>query len=138
LLLRSPWFSFEMRNNMKFRCFTHAVYGLAAGCLLIMCGCATSVVRSNSSVNTRHVFPATALDAEFFWKSGIKGETLFAATDPNDRNSGGVRFAYGLGTIIDTPFSIMVDTLLLPVDLARSKPAEAHTSAQCQANRSLQ
>ena len=58
-------------------------------------------------------------------KSGVKGEPLFAKVDTNARNGPAARFAYGVGTVIDLPFSIAFDTILLPLDLFRpKKPAE--------------
>jgi uncharacterized protein YceK len=88
---------------------------------VITSGCATAFVRSESTVDPQHVYPATAFDGEFFWKAGVKGEPLFATVDPKDRNGPVTRIAYGVGAIIDLPFSIVFDTVLLPLDLTRSK-----------------
>ncbi len=96
-----------------------------AACVVITSGCATTFVRSESTVAPQHVFPATAFDGQFFWNSGVKGEPLFATGDPKAKNGAVARVAYGFGAIIDLPFSIVFDTILLPIDLTRSgTPAE--------------
>ena len=94
---------------------------MGAAILLLTSGCATVFVRSKSTVDPQHVFPATAFDGQFFWHSAIKGEPLFATVDPNERLNPVARFAYGVGSIIDLPFSIVFDTILLPVDLSRRR-----------------
>lgn len=87
--------------------------------MLLMSGCATALVRSKDAVEHRHVYPATVLDAKFFWDAGLKGEPLFVSADPKARNGPVKRVAYGVGAIVDAPFSVAFDTLLLPVDLMR-------------------
>ena len=89
-------------------------------------GCATAFVRTGSTVDPQLVFPATTFDAEFFWETGVKGKPLFTGFDPNDRNGPVARMAYSVGAIIDLPFSIAFDTILLPVDLTRSKAPSEH------------
>jgi uncharacterized protein YceK len=84
-----------------------------------MSSCATVFVRSDSAGEPAHVFPATKFDAEFFWRAGIKGEPLLAPADPDNKNSPGARLAYGTGAIIDAPFSVVSDVILLPSDLIR-------------------
>jgi len=102
-----------------------------AGATVVMAsGCATSFVRSQSTVEPRHVFPATTLDAHVFWYTGVNGEPLFARVDPKDRNSPLARMAYGVGSICDLPFSVAFDTLLLPIDLFRPNPVSVTTNSQ--------
>ena len=97
------------------------LFGVITAVVIMMTsGCATSFVRSKSTVDPQHVFPATVFDAKFFWEAGVKGEPLLATTDPEARRNPLTRFACILGAIIDTPFSIVFDTLLLPVDLSRT------------------
>ncbi len=92
---------------------------------MLTSGCATAFVRSENAVHSQHVFPATALDAQFLWHNGLKGEPLFATIDPNERNRPPARIAYTLGAVVDFPVSVVFDTILVPVDLMRSKaPAE--------------
>jgi hypothetical protein len=55
---------------------------MGAASVLITSGCATAFVRSESTVDPKHVFPATAFDAQFFWEAGVKGEPLIAMVDP--------------------------------------------------------
>ena len=98
-----------------------AVHLMGAASIVTMSGCATTFVRSKSTADPQHVYPATALDAQFFWKSGINGEPLFVTADPNARNGPGVRLAYGVGAFVVLPFSIALDTILLPIDLFRPK-----------------
>ena len=83
-------------------------------------GCATALIRSDGHVDPGHVYPATILDAQFFWDSGVRGKPLFATADPAVRNGPVARLGYCIGAIVDTPFSILFDTVLLPVDLIRS------------------
>jgi uncharacterized protein YceK len=98
---------------------------MGAASVLITSGCATAFVRSKNTAVPEPVFPATTFDAQFFWESGVKGEPLFATNDPKVKNGPLARLAYGLGGIIDLPFSIVFDTILLPFDLSRPKtPAE--------------
>jgi hypothetical protein len=56
-----------------------------------------------------------------FWEMGVKGEPPFVRVDRDAKSSPFARFAYSLGAIIDTPFSITFDTILLPVDLIRAR-----------------
>lgn len=84
-------------------------------------GCATVFVRSPGAVAPEHVFPATVFDAQMFWEAGVKGEPLFVMAERDAKSSPFVRVACSLGAIIDAPFSIAFDTLLLPVDLTRAK-----------------
>ena len=100
---------------------------VAAACLMLTSGCATAFVRSPDSVHSGHVFPATTFDAEFFWRAGIQGEPLLATADPNARNGAVERVAYTFGAIIDFPFSVAFDTILLPVDLIRLKSSSDNT-----------
>ena len=94
------------------------LFSVAAVGVVITSGCATVFVRSESS--PEHVFPATTFDAQFLWDDGVKGEPVFVASDPEDRSSPVARLAYVLGGILDLPFSITFDTILLPLDLSRS------------------
>ena len=89
--------------------------------LLLTSGCATAFVRSKSTVEPQHAYPATALDGELLWRSGVKGEPLFATTTPNERINPLARLASGAGCIMDLPFSIVFDTVMLPVDLSRGR-----------------
>src|SRR6185436_19644503 len=107
-----------------------AFYIIGMASVVITSGCATAFVRSKSTVEPEHVYPATAFDARFFWESGVKGEPLFATTDPNDRNSPMARLAFGTGAIIDLPFSVVFDTLLIPVDLFRPKTVAENKHAK--------
>ena len=84
-------------------------------------GCATVLVRSPDAGAPEHVFPATVFDAQMFWEAGVNGEPLFVRVDPDERNNSFARVAFGLGSMIDAPFSIAFDTILLPVDLIRAK-----------------
>src|ERR1041385_5941497 len=106
---------------MKTRRLIKSVRIIGAASVLIMSGCATAFVRSKSTVDPQHVFPATTFDAKFFWNSGVKGEPLFATVEPNDRTGPARRLAYGAGGIIDLPFSLVFDIVLLPFDLSRQK-----------------
>jgi uncharacterized protein YceK len=100
--------------------FRKILYPIAAAAVLGGSGCASVFVRSKNTVEPDHVFPATAFDGQFFWSAGVKGEPLLATADVREKNKPMVRLAYGAGALIDLPFSVAFDTLLLPVDLIRS------------------
>ena len=106
---------------MKFRQLKKMVHVMATASVLITSGCAATFVRSQNTIEPQHIFPATTLDAWFFWDAGVKGAPLFATFDPHQKNGPVTRLAYGVGAIIDSPFSIVFDTLLVPVDVFRSK-----------------
>lgn len=92
---------------------------LSVLCILAISSCATVIVRSDGAAEPAHVFPATKFDAEAFWAAGVKGEPPFTMADPNLKNSPVARLAYGAGAIVDCPFSVVTDVILLPSDLAR-------------------
>ena len=106
---------------MQFQHFRKLVCVATTAAVLMTSGCATVLVRSPGADDGEHVFPATVFDAEMFWEVGVKGEPLFEMADRDAKSSPFARFAYGLGAIIDMPFSIAFDTILLPVDLVRAK-----------------
>ena len=114
---------------MKSPQLTKAFHVMAAVSVLVTSGCATAFVRSKSTVAPKHVFPATTFDAQFFWDAGVKGEPLFATVD-RQKNNPAARLAYGVGGIIDLPFSIVFDTILLPVDLSRHRAATEDKDAK--------
>ena len=116
----------EAQHHSKLICV------LAAAGVLATSGCATAFVRSKNTVDPQHVFPATAFDGEFVFEAGLKGEPLFAPADPKARNSPPARVAFCVGAIIDLPFSVVFDTILLPADLFRARaPAEdEHSKAE--------
>ena len=110
---------------MKPRFLSEANQCLGVVLLTLTTGCATVFVRSESTVPPEHVFPATTFDAQFLWHNGLKGEPLLAATDPNARSGPPARMAYTLGAVLDFPFSVAFDTILVPMDLIRARgPAE--------------
>jgi uncharacterized protein YceK len=112
---------------MKLNRLTKAFYIIGAASLLFTSGCATAFVRPKSTVEPRHVFPATAFDGQLFWRSGVRGEPLFATADPKERLNPVARFACGVGCIFDLPFSVVFDTILLPFDLTRGRTEDATT-----------
>ena len=127
-------------RQTKSQHLSHAIRILTAVGVMITSGCSTVFVRSESTVNPEHVFPATAFDAQFLWQNGVKGEPLFATVDPKERGSPAARSAYVVGAILDLPFSVAFDTILLPVDLTRSrapgKSGDAKGEPKGPANRS--
>lgn len=106
---------------MQFRQLRELVRVATAAGALMTSGCATVLVRSPGAGAPEHVFPATVFDAQMFWEAGVKGEPLFVRVDPDEKNNPFARVASGLGSIIDAPFSIAFDTILLPVDVIRAK-----------------
>jgi uncharacterized protein YceK len=113
---------------MKFQHFRKAVQIVATASIMITSGCATALVRDAGK--PQHVFPATTFNAQFFWDCGVKGKPLFATLDRNKRNHPVARVANGIGAIVDLPFSIASDTILLPVDLFQSKTDAGRTTAK--------
>ena len=98
--------------------------------VLLTSGCATALIRSDGIADSEHVYPATVVDAQLFSEVGIKGKPLFASTDPKTRTGPVNRLAYGVGAVIDMPFSIVFDTVLLPVDLIGTNRIETHTESE--------
>jgi uncharacterized protein YceK len=92
---------------------------LALASVVITSGCATALVRDSGE--RKHAFPATTVDAEFLWDCGVKGKPLFGTLDREKRSDAGTRVARSIGAIVDLPFSIATDTILLPFDLLRRK-----------------
>lgn len=84
-----------------------------------MCSCATSYVRSDVSSTSTGLYPATKFNAEAIVETGFKGEPLFEMEDPNYKEPTSTRALTGVGSLIDLPFSIVTDTLFLPLDLKR-------------------
>lgn len=82
-------------------------------------GCATAFIRSDTSTGAVLVYPATTFDAQCLWECGIKGEHPLAMADSGAKSPPVVRTALGVGSLIDLPFSLVSDTVLLPVDLYR-------------------
>ena len=82
--------------------------------------CATLFVRSESTDKSKHVYPATVSDANFFWDCSIKGDPPFKLADSKVKTQPFFRAGYGVAAVIDLPFSIVSDTIMLPVDLHRS------------------
>ena len=94
-------------------CLTLAAY------FMLISSCATAFVRTDSSDKPEHVYPATAFDAQFIWEAGIKGEPLIVAMkNPEKKNGIPIRIIYTVGGIIDLPISLIIDTVLLPFDVA--------------------
>src|SRR5436190_676186 len=106
---------------MKSTHLTKTFHTIGTASLLFMSGCATVFMRLQSNSHPEQVFPATTFDAGFFWDAAVKGEPLFARLNSDQKNGPVARLAYGVGSIIDLPFSIAFDTLLLPLDLLRPK-----------------
>ena len=112
-------------GHMKRHGLTKVFHIMGAASLLLTSGCATAFVRAKSTTDPQHAFPATAFDGQFFWHSGVHGEPLLAPADPKVRLNPVARFACGVGGIIDLPFSIVFDTILLPFDLSRGRKGDA-------------
>ena len=118
-----------MVRRMRNLWFKGLPYVVGAVGLVVTSGCATALKRSDGSVDPGHVYPAATLDAQLFWDSGVRGEPLFATADPAVRNGPAARLGYCIGAIIDAPFSIVFDTILLPVDLIRSSTPDDSENA---------
>ena len=96
---------------------------LGPACVTLTCGgCATAFLRSDGPADSRQVYPATKFDGQIFWSAAVKGEPLYVSVDPNERNGALTRVAHGIGAIVDLPFSIVFDTMFLPLDLSRPAP----------------
>jgi uncharacterized protein YceK len=116
---------------VKLRWLGQTVRALATASLLVGSGCATAFLRSGGT-EPEHAFPAATFDAQFFWHQGIKGEPLFISLPTKDRSNSfgrsarniGASISAGVGAIIDTPFSVALDTILFPLDLLRLRLRE--------------
>lgn len=78
-----------------------------AAALLLLSGCATAVMRGTEGSYGETLYPATQMDLEG------------AAYLCEDRRHGGDEFHWlAVLPVLDMPFSLVSDTVLLPVDLA--------------------
>jgi uncharacterized protein YceK len=84
-------------------------------------GCATIFIRSDSASLPKHVYPATAFDAQFFWGCSVRGRHPIDTPDSTTQIHPMTRVAFGVGSTIDFPFSIVTDTIFFPADLYRLK-----------------
>jgi len=87
-------------------------------CSALLSSCATSFVRSDDAA-PKHLYPATAFDAEFFWETGIKGMPMVEMADRDYREPTSTRVLSCFAALIDLPVSLLTDTLFLPLDLKR-------------------
>ncbi len=96
--------------------------GLLIGviCAILLSNCATSYVRSDVDSSPGGLYPATKFNGEAIVGTGLKGEPLFEMEDPDYREPTSTRVLTGVGSLIDLPFSIVTDTLFLPLDIKRS------------------
>ena len=97
-----------------------AMKALLALSALMLSSCATSMVRSDVNAVSEGLYPATRFNGEAIVGTGFKGEPLFESADPNYREPTSTRVLTGVGSLIDLPFSIVTDTLFLPMDIKRS------------------
>jgi uncharacterized protein YceK len=74
-----------------------------------MSGCATSIARCDRA--SHPVYPATRLDGYFFGASLTDGETFSGYMKWWERP------IFLTGSVIDLPFSLVLDTLMLPLDI---------------------
>jgi uncharacterized protein YceK len=118
----------SLGRKMQARHLTTIVHLLAVLGIAMTSGCATSFVRSQDTSGPAHVFPASSLDAWCFWHCGIRGKPLFATTDPNSRSHPFTRVSFGVGATTDIPISILSDTILLPLDMTRSRTSRDETA----------
>lgn len=72
------------RSGRSLRKLSKVVYVLGVACITLTSGCATAFVRSKSTGDPEHVYPATTLDAFFFWNCAILGKGPLPA-DPSYR-----------------------------------------------------
>ena len=91
-------------------------------------GCATHTARSWNY--PPGVYPATRLDAYFFWTVVVRNEPIDDGWVSRPDIVG--RMAYGGMTIIDLPFSIVSDTILLPADLFRADTAKQRVEIEAE------
>ena len=88
---------------------------------LLASGCATSYVRDTTHPQGRQIgpafYPATDADVEFIWWA-LKGAEL--QIDPVLHGKFWVLTPFCVvGALVDLPFSLLLDTLFLPADIAR-------------------
>ena len=65
------------------------------------------------------------------------GEPLFAMSDPKYRNDPVIRLTVMLGSIVDLPFSVVTDTVLLPFDWKAAGAANQTNGEQLKECREL-
>ena len=91
-----------------------AAYSRALGIALLLCmplltGCATYITRTNWHERPGKFYPATRFNAE------VIGECTGGESDPMAPMSGICLFVVP-PMVVDLPFSVVLDTVLLPVD----------------------
>lgn len=70
---------------------------------------------------------------------GVKGEPPLTMADPNLKNSSVERLAYGAGAVIDCPFSVVTDVIMLPSDLIRiERSKDEKETPECEQSRFVQ
>lgn len=87
--------------------------------VLLNSSCATLLVRTDATDRNEHVYPATVVDAEGIWDCGVKGQHPMVIENPKARMNPFARTAFGLAFLIDMPFSIISDTVMLGPDVYR-------------------
>lgn len=113
---------------------------IAAASVLMMNSCATAFLRSEGTATPKQAFPATTFDGQWFWRLGIKGEPMMSSVNPkelkpSERTSPLWRLTCGVGGLIDLPFSVVSDTLLLPMDLLPRKRKGEAEAGELNSNR---
>ena len=121
---------FASMGLMDFRFLRHAIPLAVAAGLITGPGCATSLVRSGGASEPEHPFPAATADVQFFWESGVKGDPILQMVDPNYRSDPRVRLMCCIGALVDFPFSIAFDVVLLPLDLSRMASQQKNRSPE--------
>ena len=91
---------------------------------VLLSSCATTIVRTESRPHSTPVYPATAFDGEFVWETSVKGRPLAPTCllhrllkQDCPKNGPIGRLAALAAGIIDLPFSLVSDTLVLPKDI---------------------
>jgi uncharacterized protein YceK len=103
------------------------IIGMALPMLILMLnsGCATILVRSSqiqdrlwsplqvSDGGSDRIYPATQIDAVVMYEAGVLGKDLIGGRP----TPAGELIIYVTLSLLDLPFSVVFDTILLPLDL---------------------
>lgn len=86
---------------------------------LFISSCSTAFVRGGGDDGFERFYPATTFNAGLVWEASIKGNLPIAMAEDEEKAPIVSRLMFLVGGVVDLPFSVAFDTLLLPWDIAR-------------------
>ncbi len=98
-------------------------------------GCASVGVRTGMYSERADLYPATAVDAGIL--AYVVTRPFISASDPASSQDGqeGIVYLFVPASIIDLPFAVAVDTLLLPYDIHKARKRQSDHDAKVESLR---